>query len=101
MIEAAVRARDSVLMDNGYQLVQHSTRDAQGAEHPMIDPTVQQRLFGIEEVSARTGLPVWRIYSEVAASRMPCKRVGRRIYFSESDVRRYLDRIQHNGIAQE
>ena len=41
-----------------------------------------QRLFGIEEASVRTGLPPWRIYSEIAAARLPCKRVGRRIYFS-------------------
>jgi excisionase family DNA binding protein len=56
-----------------------------------------QRLFGIEEASERTGLPAWRIYSEIAATRLPCKRVGRRIYFSEADLLEYLQRIQQNG----
>jgi excisionase family DNA binding protein len=56
-----------------------------------------QRLFGIEEASERTGLPAWRIYSEIAATRLPCKRVGRRIYFSEADILEYLQRIQKNG----
>jgi excisionase family DNA binding protein len=56
-----------------------------------------QRLFGIDEASERTGLSAWRIYSEIAAMRLPCKRVGRRIYFSEADILEYLQRIQQNG----
>jgi hypothetical protein len=56
-----------------------------------------QQLFGIDEASKRTGLPAWRIYSEIAAARLPCKRVGRRIYFSEADILVYLQRIQQNG----
>lgn len=63
----------------------------------MMETATPQRLFGIEEASGRIGLPVWRIYSEVAAARLPCKRVGRRIYFSETDIRVYLQRIQRNG----
>jgi hypothetical protein len=62
-----------------------------------VETTTQQRLFGIEGASRMTGLAAWRIYSEVAASRMPCKRVGRRIYFSEADIDTYLRRIQQNG----
>lgn len=62
-----------------------------------METSTQQRLFGIDEASERTGLPGWRIYSEVAAARMPCRRVGRRIYFSEADIVVYLRRIQQNG----
>jgi hypothetical protein len=61
-----------------------------------METSTQQRLFGIEGASERTGLPTWRIYSEIAASRMPCKRVGRRIYFSEADIDAYFQRIQQN-----
>lgn len=66
----------------------------------MMEPVTQQRLFNIEEASERIGLPAWRIYSEIAAERMPCKRVGRRIYFSEADLLAYLQRIQQNGTAR-
>jgi hypothetical protein len=62
-----------------------------------VEAMTQQRLFGIEGASERTGLPAWRIYSEIALSRMPCKRVGRRIYFSEADILAYLQRVQQNG----
>src|SRR5262249_47619233 len=61
-----------------------------------METSTPQRLFGIAGASERTGLPSWRIYSEIAASRMPCKRVGRRIYFSEDDIDTYLQRIQQN-----
>ena len=59
-----------------------------------------QRLFGIAEASERTGLPAWRIYSEIATARMPCKRVGRRVYFSDADLQAYFQRIQQNGIPE-
>ena len=59
--------------------------------------TTTSRLFGIEEASQRTGLPAWRIYSEVAAAHMPCKRVGRRVYFSDADIEAYFQRIQQNA----
>jgi hypothetical protein len=64
-----------------------------------MEAPTQQRLFGIEEVSERTGLPIWRIFSEIAASRMPCRRVGRRNYFGESDIRAYLERIEQNAMS--
>jgi len=65
-----------------------------------MEAPTQQRLFDIEEASERTGLPIWRLYSEIAASRLPCKRVGRRIYFSEADLLAYLQRIQQNRADQ-
>ena len=64
-----------------------------------METMTQQRLFGIEEASERIGLPAWRIYSEIASARLPCKRVGRRIYFSEADILVYLQRIQQNGVT--
>ena len=66
-----------------------------------METTTTQRLFGIEEASERTGLPTWRIYSEIAAARMPCKRVGRRVYFSDADLRAYFQRIQQNGTPED
>jgi predicted DNA-binding transcriptional regulator AlpA len=69
----------------------------EGHQERIVETSTQQRLFGIEGASERTGLPAGRIYSEIATSRLPCKRVGRRIYFSEADILAYLQRIQQNG----
>jgi hypothetical protein len=69
-------------------------------ERTIAEAATRQRLFGIDEASVRIGLPIWRIYSEIAAARMPCKRVGRRIYFSEADILAYFRRIQLNEPQQ-
>ena len=63
----------------------------------IVETSTQQRLFGIEGASERTGLPAWRIYSEIATTRLHGRPVGRRIYFSEADILVYLQRIQQNG----
>lgn len=72
-----------------------------GHERAVAETATRQRLFGIDEASVRIGLPVWRIYSEVASARMPCKRVGRRVYFTDADLLAYFQRIQRNGMAEE
>lgn len=66
-----------------------------------METTSTQRLFGIAEASERTGLPAWRIYSEIATARMPCKRVGRRVYFSDDDLLAYFERIQQNRTPED
>ncbi len=49
------------------------------------------RLLTASEVSARTGIPLWRIYELSRTGEMPSVRIGRSYRFSAEAVRRWID----------
>ena len=63
------------------------------ADSPALSPSgaAAFQLLDVPAAAAWLGLPIWRVYELVERGAVPCRRVGRRVYFTRADLAAALD----------
>jgi hypothetical protein len=53
--------------------------------------TIEPLLLKIEQVAAQLNRSHWSLREDVAAGRLRCVRIGRRIYFEPAEIQRFIE----------